>query len=116
MTFALELVTELGGSAVLPDDGIVDRATGSAIPYNGRFPLVADPDGRHVLRRHLGAPQHVHCHRDLGVPDLFGVVLNPPTRQKDLPELLLGDSPEPAAVVEEDRPRTCRPLIEGQDI
>ena len=51
-----EPLAEVRRPAVLPDDGVVNRFAGLAIPDDGRFALVRDADGGDVLGAHLGPP------------------------------------------------------------
>ena len=44
-----------------------------------------------------------------------GVVLDPARLRKDLPELLLRDRANRARVIEDERARTGRALVEGED-
>ena len=41
-------VADGGGAAVLPDDGVVDRPAGGAVPQHGGLALVGDADGGNV--------------------------------------------------------------------
>ncbi len=43
---SLQPGADIGGAAVLPDDGGMDRLAGRTVPDQGRFPLVGDADGR----------------------------------------------------------------------
>ena len=38
----------------LPDDGIIDGPSGCFVPHHGRFPLIGNPNGRHVSGVHSG--------------------------------------------------------------
>src|SRR5207244_11465518 len=44
----------VGGAAILPDDGVVDRLAGRAVPHDRGLALVGDADGGDVLRRKPG--------------------------------------------------------------
>ena len=49
---ALQRVAEVGGAAVLPDDGVVDRLAGAAVPHHRGLALVGDADaGQRRWRR-----------------------------------------------------------------
>jgi len=50
MTFGSEALAEVGGPAVLPDDGIAERLSGFAVPDNRGFTLVGDADCRDICR------------------------------------------------------------------
>src|SRR5688572_6436127 len=49
VTGGREFVAGAGGAAILPDDGVVDRLTGFAIPQHGGLALVGDADGGEVV-------------------------------------------------------------------
>ena len=51
---ARSVVAGVGGAAVLPDDGVVDRLAGRAVPDDRGLALVGDADGGDVLRREPG--------------------------------------------------------------
>ena len=55
----LEPVAELGGAPVLPDDGVVDRLAGLAVPDHRRLALVRDADGRDVARSQVRAAERL---------------------------------------------------------
>ena len=65
MALLLELIAELRRAPVLPDDGVVDRTAGAALPDDGGLALVGDADGRHVRGREAGAAQRLRGHRAL---------------------------------------------------
>ena len=46
----LQPLAELGGAPILPDDGVVDRLAGLAVPDDRRLALVGDADGGDVAR------------------------------------------------------------------
>ena len=82
-----------GGAAVLPDDGVVDRLAGFAIPDDGGLALIGDADARRCRRRVSPALLRA-ASRDVSscdLPDFVGVMLDPAGLRKDLPELLLRD-------------------------
>ena len=86
---ALELVAEQRGSPALPDNGGADGLAGGFFPYHRGFTLVGDADGRNVFG---GEPRLFHCapgHLQLGLPDLFGVMLHPAGLREILVEFLL---------------------------
>ena len=111
-----EPLAEVRRPAILPDDGVVDRLAGLAIPDDGRFALVGDADGRDVLRAHLRPPERFDGDADLRRPDLLRVVLDPPGARKDLREFLLRDRADRAVVIEDDGARAGRALVERKDV
>ena len=48
VTRALERRAGVGGAAILPDDGVGDRAAGLAVPQERGLALVGDADGAHL--------------------------------------------------------------------
>ena len=59
VALGLQLRADVGGAAVLPDDGAVDRPAGGAVPDDRGLALVGDADGGDVLGRCTPAC----CHR-----------------------------------------------------
>ena len=111
-----EAVAEVRRAPVLPDDGVVDRLAGLAIPDDGRLALVGDADGRDVARPQVRAAEDLDGHGDLRRPDLLRIVLDPAGLRKDLLELALRDAGDGAVVIEEDGARAGGALIEGEDV
>ena len=58
---ALQFRANIGGAAILPDDRLVDRLAGLAIPDERRFALIGDADRDDIARRRLGLPQARHA-------------------------------------------------------
>ena len=74
----------IGGAAVLPDDGVVDRLAGRAVPDHGGLALVGDADAGDIARprrRPWPAPRARSRPRR---PDLLRVVLDPAGRRINL--------------------------------
>ncbi len=112
----LELLAPARGAAVLPDDGVVDRFAGGAIPQHRRLALVGDGYGGDVGGIQAGRVEGRCRGRDLGRPDLPGVVLDPAGPRKDLAELLLAEAPDVAVAVEDDGAGAGGALVEGEDV
>src|SRR5581483_673773 len=89
---------------------------GRAVPDDGRFALVGDPDGRDVAGRQLRARQRFDRDADLRGPDLLRVVLDPSGLRKDLREFFLRDRTNGAVVIEHDGPRAGRSLVEREHV
>ncbi len=100
---------------VLPDDGVGDRLARRAIPQHRRLALVGDADGRDVARADAGLGERFVHDARLRRPDLAGVVLDPARLREDLPELLLRDRAHGAGMVEDERARAGRALVECED-
>ena len=113
---ALQPIAELRGAAVLPDDGVVDRLAGLAVPDDGGLALVGDADGRDVARPQPGAAERLDRDGDLRRPDLVRVVLDPAGLREDLLELLLRDADDGAVVVEHDGAGAGGALVEREDV
>ena len=64
----LQPLAEVRGPPILPDDGVVDRLAGLAIPDDGRLALVGDADGGDVLGRQTRAPERLDGDADLRSP------------------------------------------------
>ena len=103
---ALQLLAAVGGAAVLPDDGVVDRLAGAAVPHHRGLALVGDADAGQRLGVELGLGQRAAADLDRGRPDLLGVVLDPAGLRKDLRQLLLRAAP-PAGRWRRTRWRGC---------
>ncbi len=100
-----------GAATVLPNDGVVDRLSGVAIPHHGGLALVGDADGGEVVR---GDPRFLECllddpHGDL--PDLVRVVFDPSRPRVVLGELRICASHERRVVVENEDRRSRSPLV-----
>ena len=79
-----QLVAAVGGAAVLPDDGAVQRLAGAAVPGHDRLALVGDPDGGDRPSSSAATAGQRGPH---GVGDVDGVVLHPPRPGEVLREL-----------------------------
>ena len=51
---ALELLADLGGTAALPDDSVINRLAGFTLPDDGGFTLVGDTDRRDFIGADIG--------------------------------------------------------------
>ena len=112
----LQVTAEPGGTAVLPDDGVVHRLAGRAIPHHGRLALVGDADAGQVRRLEPRLGERAAADLDSGAPDLLRIVLDPARLGKDLGQFLLRRSDGPAGGVEHDGPRAGRALVDGEDV
>jgi hypothetical protein len=102
------------GTPVLPDDGVVDRFAGLAIPHDRGLALVRDADRCHVTRRHAGLGQRLLRGRELRGPDLLRIVFDPARLRIDLAELALRHRDDAALAVEHDAARARGALVEGE--
>ena len=104
---------KIGGTPVLPDDGIVDGPARFAVPDYGCFALIGDAESSDVFAGKFGFGQNVASDFELGVPNLAWVMLDPAGLGEDLLEFLLRDRMNLAALAEQDGAGTGCPLIEG---
>ncbi len=111
-----EAVDDVLGAGVLPNDGVVDGLAGGAVPDDRRLALVGDAHRRDFVVVGLGpAQRHSDRLADV-VPDLHGIVLDPPRVGEDLLVLELAHGNDFSRVVEEDRPGGCRSLVDSKDV
>src|SRR5215470_16561629 len=111
----LEARALVRGSPVLPHDRVRDRDAGLAVPEHRRLALVGDADRGDLARRDPRVGDCLARDVALRAPDLLGVVLHPAGLREDLAELALRHAARGARLVEDDRARARRALIEGED-
>src|SRR5437899_12859488 len=97
MTCLTQLVTAGRGAAVLPDDGAMKWRARAPVPRDNGFALVRDPNGRDGLIERGAYVVQRGLHR---VPDLVGVVLDPPGLRVVLRELAVGPAERRAVLVD----------------
>ena len=78
-------------TTVLPNNGVVDGLPGAAVPYQSCLALIGNTQTRESLWRDARAADRVSECRELALPDLLGVMLNPSGLWENLRELLLRD-------------------------
>ena len=113
---ALERGADVGRAAVLPDDGPVQRPAVGAVEGDQRLALIGDPDGRHGAARLGEAAPDLGQRGAHGVPDLDGVVLDPPRAGEVLGDLAVGHVDDPGLLVHHQCPHTGRPGIDGHHV
>jgi hypothetical protein len=111
-----ELAHELGRARVLPHDRVVQGAPGAALPQHGRLALVGDAEGGDLLGRDARVSECCVDHLARSLPDLRGVVLDPPGPRVDLRVLAPGHRDDLARAVEHDQPRARRALVERCEV
>src|SRR5690554_3404395 len=116
MAIRLELGAQRSGTAILPDNSVVDGLSGLTVPYNRRFPLIGNPDAGQVRRLDTGFFQSLAAHRQSAVPYFHGVMFNPAVSGKILVKLLLGDRHLSPPGIENDGPGAGGTLINGKQI
>jgi len=110
----LEAVADVGRAAILPDDGVVDRFAGLAVPDNRRLSLVGNADSGDVRRAHPRSTECFGGRPDLRGPNLVGVMFDPARIGINLFKLFLRNGLDLSALGEENGPRTRRALIESK--
>ena len=110
-----QLAHEPAGAGVLPDDRVVDRLAGLAVPDHGRLALVGDADRLDVTRLDVGVGHRAVDHAPRVLPDLGRVVLDPARLGVDLLVLTLVDVTDVAVLVEQDEARAGRALVDRSD-
>ena len=93
---------DIGRTPVLPDDGVMDRLAGGAVPDHGGFTLVGDADGDRQTAARTRLRHHGGCHIDSGLPDILRIMLDPPIGRKMLHELCRLPGQDGAGFVKED--------------
>ena len=93
VAFALQSGADIGGAAVLPDDGAVNGCAGGAVPHHGGLALVGDADRGDVPGGDAGLLQRLAAGGDGRGPDVLRLVLDPAGRRKMLREFLLARMP-----------------------
>ncbi len=114
MALGLELRADVGGAAVLPDDGAVHGLAGGAVPHHGGLALVGDADRGDVLRGKPRLLQRVAADHDGRGPDVLGLVLDPARGREMLREFLLRRGCDGDVAAKHHRARGCGALIDGQ--
>jgi hypothetical protein len=111
-----ETVDDVLRAGVLPDDGVVDGLAGVLVPHHRGLALVGDAHRLDVVTGDVGLRQRLSDDLARVAPDLLGVVLDPARLRQDLVVLHLSRRDDPALVVEDDRPRARRALVDSDYI
>ena len=115
-TLGLQPVADGCRAAALPDDGVIHRFAGAAVPEDGGLPLVGDADGRHLPGVDVGGVHHLGQRLLFHVPQIHGVMLHPAGLGIDLAEGILGAGHDAAGAVEQDGTGTGGSLIQRNNI
>ena len=105
-----------GGAAALPHNGVAHRDARHGVPGHGGLPLVGDGDGRDVPGAYA---RLLHCLAhgvQRGLQNLHRVVLHIARLGVDLGELPLAHARHAPKGVEQHRPGTGGPLVNGQNV
>ncbi len=111
-----QLIHDVLGPGVLPDNRVVDGLTGGLVPDDGRFALVGNSDGGDVVPGQVRLGERGRDHLAGVVPDLGRVVLHPARLWEDLLMLHLARGHDSAAVVEDDGAGAGGSLVNGDDV
>ena len=111
----LQPVADARRAAALPDDGVVHRFAGAAVPEDRGLPLVGDAYGGDLLGVDVGTVHHLRQGPALRGPDLHGIVLHPAGLGVDLPEGILGSGDDFSGAVEQDGAGAGGTLVQGDD-
>ena len=115
VTGTMKRFAKICGASVLPDNGIMNGFPGFAIPNNGGFTLVSDPNAGDIFRRNAGLRHHGTNRCDDSCPDFFRIVLDLAGHRIDLAQLMLGGCEWPQGGVKRDRPCGRCPLIDSDE-
>ena len=107
---------EIGGAAILPDNGRMDRLAGLAIPHHHRLALVGDADGGDIGRLEPGLANCASAGGDHRAPDLLGIVLDPAGFGEILGKLALRHAGDAELAIEDDGARGRRALVDGENV
>ncbi len=110
----LQLVAELGGAAILPDDGAIDGLAGFPIPDDGGFALVGNADGGDLRRLGPGGADGGMGACEHRLPDFGRVVLHPPILGEVLGEFELADAGDVLVAIEQQSPARSGALVDRQ--
>ena len=111
-----QCVANIGGASILPDDGITDCLASGAVPHDGCFALVGDADRSDVCSADCALLHYLACDGELGLPDIFRVMLDPAWMRKDLPEFLLCAASDMACPIEQNGTGAGCPLVQRKDV
>ncbi|MGY3134299.1 hypothetical protein ACVWZM_004981 [Bradyrhizobium sp. USDA 4501] len=114
MALGLEFCADVGGAAVLPDDGAVHGLSGGAVPHHGGLALVGDADRGDIFRLEAGLLQRLTAHHHGRGPDVLRLVLDPAGGGEMLRKLLLRDGGDGDVAAKHHGARRCGALIDGQ--
>ena len=99
-------------SPALPDDGVIDGVSGFAIPDDGGFTLIGNPNGVDWARRFgQGGGDGV----DDRLPNVFGIMFDPAGLRVVLFEFAIGIGDDLSGGIIDDRPGSRCALIDGQN-
>ena len=104
------------GPPVLPDDGVVDRLAGAAVPQHRGLALVGDAQGGQVAGPDAGVARAAAQTGQDRLPDHLRVVLDPSGPGEMLGEFGVAAADAPRLGVEDADRRPGRALVDRQDV
>ena len=110
-----QLLDDVLGAGVLPDDGVVDGLAGVLVPHHRGLALVGDAHGGNVVPGQVAAGQGNRDDFPDVVPDFDGIMLDPAGVREDLRVFHLPGGHHGAGMVEDDGPGTGGSLVNGDD-
>ena len=111
-----QLIAEIGGTSILPNNGIADRLSSFSIPHDHRFSLVGNSNRGNVACSKIGICESFLHRRFLSRPDLFRVVLNPARLREYLSELLLSHTFDASIVIKNNGAAASGALVDRQNV
>jgi hypothetical protein len=105
-----------GRAAILPDDRVLDRTAGGALPQQRRFALIGDADRCDLRGLDARVAQRTAGRFDLRTPQVGGVVFDPARLRIELRKLGLIEPANRALMVEDDRARARRSLVQRENV
>jgi hypothetical protein len=116
VALVLQALAQVGGAAVLPDDGVVDWLAGVTVPDQHRLALVGDADGGDLAGGNPGPFDHApRGPRDRG-PEVGRIMLYPAGLRENLRKFFLRHRDHAQGRVEQDRPGRGGALVDGKDM
>ena len=109
-----KLAADVCSAAILPDNGIVYRLAGVAIPDHCGFPLVGNTYGGNLVGIYAGICDCLPSGIQTGLPDIHGVVFNPAGVGEVLLKFTLGLFNNGKIAIKEDGPRRGGSLVHCQ--
>ena len=116
MAVFLQRGTDIGSAAVLPDDGVMDRLAGTAIPDQSGFALIGDADGGDINRcqpRLFNRRARSSRNRS---PQISRVMFNPTRSREMLRKFFLRLCHHSQMSIENNGARRGCALVDGKDM
>ena len=111
--FFFKSIADIGGSAALPNYGIINGTACLFVPDNGCFPLVGNSDCSNLLGGNSASFQNFAGYTALLSPYFHSIMLDPALLRKNLRKLLLGSCNFFSVFIEQDCPAARSSLIKG---